>query len=288
MSDLLREPDPRQTFNAYLDTQKVYDVRLRKLLFDVMRQVDEDLKDITGTSISAKIGEDQALALKQSIHRRLSLLFSREGDLIQAGKEDAAAAAVRAFTNYEAMLLQNVMTKSALAEYIASAQATARIGVDAAMQRVMGNSYRRLAESVYGTHNLAKGYVDRLVETAIARGWSARDLAARVKSMINPNVAGGVSYAAQRLARTEINNAFHSVSTAKYQDSPYVTGVTWHLSGSHPEGDECDVLAAGGPYPKDKVPDKPHPLCFCYITPEVMSEDEFLDFFFSSQGTRVQ
>jgi hypothetical protein len=60
--------------------------------------------------------------------------------------------------------------------------------------------------------------------------------------------------------------------------------MKWHLSKSHPKADECDAYAKGGTKgmgegifrPQD-IPRKPHPHCYCYVTPVVMDEDEFLD-----------
>ena len=86
-----------------------------------------------------------------------------------------------------------------------------------------------------------------------------------------------------RLARSEINNAFHAISVNHNVEKPWVEGMRWHLSRSHPKPDDCDKFAKGGPKgdgvyrPPSNTPRKPHPHCFCYVTPEVPTEDAFLD-----------
>lgn len=129
-----------------------------------------------------------------------------------------------------------------------------------------------LSERVYRNGQVASGRIDRLVANGILRGASAREIARDVASLINPNTPGGVSYAAMRLGRTELNNAFHASSAATYSANPFVGRVEWSLSTSHPRADSCDDLV--GRYRPDEVPDKPHPQCFCYITPVPMSNAE--------------
>lgn len=124
--------------------------------------------------------------------------------------------------------------------------------------------------------------VEHRISTAFARGASARDIAREVRSMINPDTPGGPAYAARRLGRTEVANAFHNQTIADYKDNPFVSGLKWNLSGSHPHKDPCDDLAkehsrglAPGVYRVLEVPDKPHPQCLCNVSPEVMKERQF-------------
>jgi len=71
-----------------------------------------------------------------------------------------------------------------------------------------------------------------------------------------------VGYAAKRLARTEINNAFHAQAIADVQEKPWVEHVTWHLSKMHKPipGDLCETYD-GQQFSTDLVPLKPHPQC---------------------------
>lgn len=85
-----------------------------------------------------------------------------------------------------------------------------------------------------------------------------------------------------RLSRTEINNAFHE-QQKRAGDKPWVEGVKWNLSGSHPRPDTCNDYAnqsnglGRGVFKTGDVPDKPHPQCLCYLTYETLSPEAFLD-----------
>jgi hypothetical protein len=79
-----------------------------------------------------------------------------------------------------------------------------------------------------------------------------------------------------RLARTELNNAFHLSQIYSFYDRPYILGVKWNLSESHPRPDECNEYAQGdhvgmgsGVFRVQDTPAKPHPNCFCYLTPVI-------------------
>jgi hypothetical protein len=140
-----------------------------------------------------------------------------------------------------------------------------------------------LSRRVYRTRQLSQGWVDRVVNRVILQGGSWQELARAVRPLISPDAPGGVSFAAKRLARTEMNNAFHTAQRAVNEENPYTTGMTWHLSNSHPTPDACDLVARGhsqgrpaGVYDKGEVPDKPHPQCLCYAVSIPMDEDDFL------------
>jgi hypothetical protein len=129
--------------------------------------------------------------------------------------------------------------------------------------------------------------VDRQVNLAILSGESWKELGDRVKGSINPNVRGGVAYAAKRLGRTELNNAFHTAQRVAHEKEPWVDSFVWHLSGSHSTPDECDEYAREVHYPgglpghfqKGSLPNKPHPQCLCYTTAESIDEDSFVNAF---------
>lgn len=140
-----------------------------------------------------------------------------------------------------------------------------------------------LSPNVYRARAYTTGKIDDIVNKAILLGKSAREIAQDVQGFINPKTPGGVRYAAQRLGRTELNNAYHETSRRAYDEAPFVEAVQWSLSGSHPRSDQCDVNAhqnlyrlGEGVYRTNAVPDKPHPNCFCFITPVTPEPDEFL------------
>jgi len=134
---------------------------------------------------------------------------------------------------------------------------------------------RELSARVVGAGRMSQRRLDAIIQSALTRQLNAEELAREVYDHISPSVPGGASYAAMRIARTEINNAFHQQQIAQGQ-RPGVEAVEWNLSGSHKVPDECNVYAAKREYPPDAVPDKPHPQCLCYLTYKMATVDDFL------------
>jgi hypothetical protein len=142
-----------------------------------------------------------------------------------------------------------------------------------------------LSERIIKNAKAGTALTGRTVERLLARGASAKEIALATRALYEPSVPGGVSYAAMRLGRTEINNAHHSTTIRLTRDQPWVTGYKWNLSRSHPKPDPCDALAFGssgrgfgpGEYSKQDAPSKPHPQCLCYLTVLQVDRDEFLN-----------
>ena len=94
---------------------------------------------------------------------------------------------------------------------------------------------------------------------------------------------GGVKYAAMRLGRTELANAFHQTTIRHTREMPWVKGYKWYRSRSHAHSDVCDEYAnedhdglGEGVFKKANVPDKPHPQCLCYIVAVSMDDKDWL------------
>jgi len=91
------------------------------------------------------------------------------------------------------------------------------------------------------------------------------------------------AYHARLVMRNETNEAHWRALVAQAQDKPYVTAMKWNL-GAHPEYDICDEIQSAdlfglgpGVYPKDQVPDRPHPACNCFLS-QVMDDDYFKNY----------
>jgi hypothetical protein len=134
---------------------------------------------------------------------------------------------------------------------------------------------RALSTRVYRTGQHTMRNVEATIRSGILRNLSADELSREVFRYIDPETHGGASYAAMRLARTEINNAFHQRQIQNGQ-RPEVKFVQWNLSGSHKVPDKCNVYAHHRNYPPDKVPDKPHPQCLCFLTYELVTADDLV------------
>ena len=273
---------PKYPLQTLMAVEAKHVAELNKILAMAVNRLDQDIKAL-GKAGANPLTIMQAQATRASLASFIGEVFDEVEGSISLGLKNAAAAASGVVSAYEAQMLGLVMSPEAMANLAKSEAQRAAMGIEAAMQRVLGNSYQPLSSTVYKTQQLTLKWVDKRIAQGLASGWSASKLAGELKGMIDPAVKGGVSYAAMRTARTEINNAFHASSAERYLNSPVVLEVDWHLSSSHPEGDVCDDLQANSPYPKKSVPQKPHPQCYCYITPSLPEPAKFVDNLFKGK-----
>jgi len=259
-------PEP---FRAYRGVQRKYDAALAAELERTARRIRARINRLPA-GIGGEVRHAQLTLVLRQIDVLLRAMFGGPVlDMIQAGRKAAAQAAQDAVETITAVAY------TALPEAVAEAlvdglDATAASGIESLFARVP----RQLSARVYRTASLASGSVHKLIREGLVSGLSARELATSVYRHISPTTPGGVSYAAMRLARTEINNAFHE-RQIEAANRPGVKAVQWNLSSSHKVPDKCNVYAAHKPYAPDDVPDKPHPQCFCYLTYVVMNPAEF-------------
>jgi len=260
-----------------LQLQKRYDVDVAVLLRQAMVAAERELALIEGTGVGALVRSAQLMQAVTAISHALSDLWLSMGDLLRAGQQDARTEALKQSFSLDKTLLYLEIPPGKRAAMLNNLLEASRFDVEAALARVY-LSRLPLAEQVYRTAELTRSWVESRVTKALARGATPQQLAAEVRRFINPKTPGGASYAAMRLARTEINNAYHAVIIVHNEDKPWVTTMKWNLSGSHPTVDICDAYARknGGQFPKGKVPPKPHPQCLCYITPVVIDDVTFV------------
>ena len=262
---------------SYLSVEQKYVDNIDKTLRRASRELSKRIADAAGKN---PLTRAQLQAQQAAIKSYLGKDWTDIQKTIDAGQHAAAAEASKVVSRYESVLLSGVIKPEELADIVAAEAQRAASGVRTMMDRLRA-SQKPLSTNVYNTKRLVEGQVDRAVNVALASGMNAATFAKYMKDYISPAVPGGASYAAKRLARTEINNAYHASSVKRYQESKLVEVVDWHLSGSHPEGDVCDDMKDGGPYPVDQVPEKPHPLCFCYTTPSLPSREQFIENLFN-------
>lgn len=274
-----RRPTP---LIAYLQTQARLDAEIRQHLERAAVDAEAHLQRLVGReSIGDTIRARQLREAQRAINRELARLWDETGDSIRANRARAAAAAVTSgFDPLRPLLEAAGQSPGQIEAMLRSQVATAERGVVNAMSR-MSLTKIPLSQQVYKTQALAAGQLDRIITGGIARGVSAAELAKAVRPFINPDTPGGAKYAANRLARTELNNAFHGTQVQSAIKSPFVTGMWWRLSGSHPRPDICNEYAEGGDLPNglwspDQVPAKPHPQCLCWMEQETPSREEFL------------
>lgn len=256
------------------------DAEIRRLLG---KAADAAASDVERLAPGGLIRRGQFTAAYRALRKTLRILFDDVGETVKTGRLDAAEAAmVSAFEWEEPYYRAAGLSRSERARLRAATTAVSDRNVELMLRR-FNTEQIPLSQQVYRTRQLASGWVDKVVNLGLGRGLTAREIAKEVKGSIRPDVQGGVAYAAMRLGRTEVNNAFHTAAIVSSVDKPWVQGQQWHLSNSHMVPDKCDKFAkedqfglGDGVFPRDQVPRKPHPQCFCYLAPALQDEDEFV------------
>ena len=280
-------PDPRRTWlTPFLRIMTRTEQEMRKLLEKTARAAAADIAALKGDNIGAVVRRAQLRSAQTELLRTLAWFWRDAGDLVAAARVEASVAALQASVDWDKRLYQAGGISNRQIQILRDGMATTSERNVALMIRRFTTEQISLSRQVYRTQALTKGWIEGLVNEAIGKGLSAREFAAQVKRFIRPDTPGGLSFAAMRLSRTELNNAFHAASIAANVDKPWVTAMKWTLSRSHPKPDECDALAGNdsfdlgaGCFPPGQVPSKPHPQCFCYIVPLQVDEDEFVKAF---------
>lgn len=261
----------------YLTVERAYDAALDKVLKDAVASIDSAFGDLDDSNISRQIRRQQLALAHKQVKRTIRETFGDVRNLIKNGRQDAAVAAVNAHLFDERGVLARLFKSPADRQnYADSLRATAARNIEAVATRVLQTEIP-LSERVWKTRALANGQVSRAINNGLAKGDSWLNIAESVKHLVRPDTPGGISYAAKRLGRTEINNAFHAQSIHDAQQSPWIDQMRWRLSKVHETdpGDECEVYAEQEFFPKEGVPVKPHPNCRCYVIPALLDYDQF-------------
>lgn len=265
--------------NRYMDIEQATERSISVALSDAMTDIDARLQGIDSDNLSSNVRRIQYNLALRAIRRILGELFGETANIIRDDRKHAAVAAVEAGVYDDRDILRAIFPDDGDRErYIASLKATAERNVQNTIIRII-KTERPLSKRVYKSQAFANGLVYRKINNGLARGSSAANIAKDVRDLINPNTKGGVAYAAKRLGRTELNNAFHAQSLAQNQDKPWVDHVNWYLSKSHKyEGKPClcETYARQKRFDKWNVPLKPHPQCYCYTAPVVVDEISFM------------
>ncbi len=139
------------------------------------------------------------------------------------------------------------------------------------------NGYR-LSDRIWNVAAAERSRLDAYLDDSIKRGTGALTMAKELEQFLDPSrktlttnkpYGSKASYDAMRLARSEITQAHYKADMAASAMNPFVEGMGWMLSASHPRRDICDDYARGGPegdgvYPLGEVPSVPHPQCLCW------------------------
>jgi hypothetical protein len=144
----------------------------------------------------------------------------------------------------------------------------------------------RLSDRIWRDSIQIRSRIDALLDYHINRGTSAVQIARLLEEFLTPAGARrrtrtpyGTegSYAARRLARTEITAAAGRATMNASIANPFVDAMRWALSAANRCCDRCRDYAAGGAngdgvYPLDQVPEYPaHPHEMCNLQPQTVS-----------------
>jgi hypothetical protein len=261
---------------TFARASRVSDGDLLQLLAEAAREARKEAESLAALGIGGKTRARQFRLAQAALHQAMRNMWDGVGYLTIWGEKEAAGAALESVE-----MMQKSLLTGRFAQLGDSLLWQSRAGVDAYISRA--ENTLPLSRRVYKNIALWQGNVDKRINLSLLQGKSAAETARDVERFISPNTPGGVAYAAKRLARTEINNAFH-LSTIRYtRENPWVRGYKWNLSGSHGKPDVCNQYASedhdnlgAGVFKKANVPSKPHPHCLCYLTVVQMDEAEFL------------
>ena len=215
------------------------------------------------------------LALK-SIRRTIAELFYDIEDIVRDSSKDAAVAAVEAGIADDAKVLRELFPDAAeRSDYLDSLKQTAERNVQATITRILVTE-QPLSSRVYNTRALSNGLIARTINN----GWLAATVPLLSLAMLvgrfDPTLKEALATRRKRVARTEINNAYHAQSIMQNQEKPWVDHIEWRLSKSHrSSGCVCETYAAQRKFSKEAVPPKPHPQCYCYVVPVVADDAVF-------------
>lgn len=254
------DPEPLQPYRA---VQASADAQLRRVLEKAAKDIQQRIlrlpRGVGGEVRAAQLRV--TLAAIKKVQRqlwRVSVLRSVSSGI--DGAEKAAESAIEMMTR---------VAYASLSDAVADALVDGlRLAAESGLKSDAVRRNRELSTRVYRQEAFHEGRLEQLIRSGLVSNLTAKELATGAYEYVSPTTPGGASYAAMRLARTEINNAFHErqVEGAK---RPGVKASRWNLSGSHKVPDECNVFAVqnlhgDGPglYPAGKIPDKPHPQCF--------------------------
>lgn len=276
-------PEPIDWLRGYARVQQLADREILRSIARAHWDIGRMLREYEGKAsltMTDLVRIEQLKTIQRNMLREQAKIWAKLGDVIRARRLEAVAQAIQLGSAIDTTLLGAVGREEDARALKRSLVAGAEQTMNTALTRMVVAV--PLSQRIYTNRVWMDGRIQRLINSAILRGLSAREFAKEARNWFNPDTPGGVRYAALRLARTEINNAFHATSILQAQEKPWISSMKWHLSRSHPKADTCDLYAKGGKegdgvYAKNDVPRKPHPQCLCFVTPTPVDEDKFLD-----------
>lgn len=253
-------------------TDRLTNHQLAGILRDAADQIGDLVEASTGEGVGAVTRRRQLKARRGALSKLSEILFDQVETVISDGVQSAWQLAADHLMDFE------FAAGLGAAEVTGMAEAMSQWATEEAVESLVARRFNglNLSERVYRGERALVAQVNGIVDRGLLQGLSPRQLAAQVRGFISPTTPGGVSYAAMRLARTEVTNAYHHARIKQARGRPWIDEFQWNLSSSHGRADACNLLAERSPYSKLDVPAKPHPQCLCFVTPVLPDTEEFL------------
>lgn len=260
---------------------------------EVYRSAAEGIrKDISGLT-PGSLRHAHLTALQKNLDDRATQMSKEILEAAHRGIWMASGAGSKAVADITANMVKGAIPDAAVKRLFAGVNERATLAMLARTRR----DGLKISDRVWRATETVRNSVQRILEDAVARGQDSRRTAKEIQQYLQPGIwkahkadvrkrlgiGTDVSYQAMRLARTEMNNAFHEGAIAANQHSPGYRGIYWRLSKSRvmPIPDICDDMAEDvshgepGFYPKGKEPVRPHPQCMCFAVSNWEDPEQF-------------
>ncbi len=296
MSRIARLSGSEEYASYLLRARRQFEQGSAAMLVDVRnvyrRAAEEIRKDITSLT-PGTLQQAHLTALQTALDRRANEMSKEVLAATHQGIWMASGAGGKGVTDVTVQMVKDVFPAVKVQKMFAGINERATLAMLARTRQ----DGLKISDRVWRTSERARNNIQRVVEDAVARGQDARTTAKQVQQYLQPGVFKphklevrqrlridtDVSYQAMRLARTEMNNAFHEGTIAANQHSPGYLGIFWKLSGAHNVPDVCTDMAVDmshgepGFYPKGREPVRPHPNCRCVAISSYENPAQFVE-----------
>lgn len=281
---------------------RIYEVRLLvslekrmyKVLGDAYIMLDGILQKSAGSNDTIKIS--RTVALQHEIKQIMGDTADKISDTVKAGITDGVNIVVDSRIAGGIGILKDINVL--IAGKIPSAFAHIRTdAVKAVLNRKLSDG-KMFSNRIWDLKNHSGNVISDVVARGVTIGQSARDMAKEIEPYLKGykelkeayrgdedfqtawktlrRKRGDLRYDSMRLASTEINHAEREATIQSAERAPWVLGIKWNLSLSHPKIDICDAYAdrdlyglGRGVYPPRDVP-LDHPNGMCFLTDVLM------------------
>lgn len=298
-------------------SRKLYEVQVLKARLQQLNLLQSQIKELTHILAGMSDNVDKLIleaadsndkirrSRLQRLRTELDLIAQDGFDAIEGqlrqGMVQGAKNAVEARVQAAVLLMQDINPQVVAVV----PQGFAVLPVNA-VKAVMAKEYRGavFSDRIWDMQKYTQQTLANTVTKGIVEGKSAKNLAKELEAFLKMTddeyralqrswrevhdeawkvdwkTRGRLKYNTMRLARTELNHAFHEASIQAAYKAPWVRCVKWNLSASHPKYDICDEWATDnkydlgkGCYPPMEAPID-HPNGFCFVTDETVSNEE--------------